>query len=67
MSILQRVSPNQYMYARLYFNYDMNYKEISEDIEVPEGTAKSQISRAKASLREIINDFDKKERVKSVA
>jgi RNA polymerase sigma-70 factor (ECF subfamily) len=52
-------SPNQYMYARLYFEEDMSREEIAKDIAVPLGTVKSQVSRAASSLRTYITKFDK--------
>lgn len=51
-------SPNQYMYARLYFEEDMSREEIAKDIDVPLGTVKSQVSRAAASLRDLISAID---------
>lgn len=58
MERLHKKSPNLYMYARLRLIYDMDAQEISEDIDVPIGTAKSQISRGCSSLRTIITDFE---------
>lgn len=58
MQTLRKSSPNQYMYMRLYFIEEMNHKEISDDIGVPEGTSKSQVSRGCRSIREIIQSFE---------
>lgn len=58
MKILHHKSSNQYMYARLYLVEGMSGREISEDINVPEGTCKSQISRACANLRMYLEDFE---------
>jgi len=58
MKALQRKSPNQYMYTRLYFIEGMNTKEISNDIGVPEGTCKSQVSRGRKTIQSIITDYD---------
>ena len=59
MKELHELSGNQYMYARLFLEEQMDYKEISEDIDVPIGTVKSQVSRACASLRKIISELEK--------
>ncbi len=56
--ILHNMAPGQYMYARLYFEEQMDYDEISKDLEVPVGTVKSQVSRGAAKLRQIISDFE---------
>lgn len=58
MKELHELSGNQYMYARLFLEEQMNYKEISEDIDVSVGTVKSQVSRACASLRRIIRELE---------
>jgi RNA polymerase sigma-70 factor (ECF subfamily) len=58
MNILHLKSSNQYMYARLYLEECMGIREISKDIDVPEGTVKSQVSRARSSLRSLINKLD---------
>ncbi len=55
--ILHEMAPGQYMYTRLYFEEEMDYDEISKDLEVPVGTVKSQVSRGAAKLRQIIIDF----------
>jgi DNA-directed RNA polymerase specialized sigma24 family protein len=51
------MAPGQYMYTRLYFEEEMDYDEISKDLEVPIGTVKSQVSRGAAKLRQIIYEF----------
>lgn len=55
---LHKKSGNQYMYARLHLEEGMTQTEISKDIDVPVGTVKSQVSRALASLRTYINEFE---------
>jgi RNA polymerase sigma-70 factor (ECF subfamily) len=55
--ILHNMAPGQYMYTRLYFEEEMDYDEISKDLEVPVGTVKSQVSRGAAKLRQIIYEF----------
>ncbi|MBK1810219.1 RNA polymerase sigma factor [Clostridium sp. YIM B02505] len=42
-----------------YFN-DFNYKEISEILNIPEGTVKSRLFRSKAQLYEMINCKEEK-------
>lgn len=59
LSLLHQRSPNQYMYVRLYFAEGMSTKEISEDIEVPEGTVKSQVSRGRQSMKEYLVELDR--------
>lgn len=58
MKQLHELSGNQYMYARLFLEEQMDCKEISEDIDVPIGTVKSQVSRACSSLRKIIRELE---------
>jgi RNA polymerase sigma-70 factor (ECF subfamily) len=57
--LLHQQSPNQYMYVRLYFEEGMSTKEIAEDIDVPEGTVKSQVSRGRQSMKEYLLEFDR--------
>jgi RNA polymerase sigma-70 factor (ECF subfamily) len=60
--ILQNMAPGQYMYTRLYFEEEMDYVEISKDLEVPVGTVKSQVSRGAAKLRRVIFEFENLEK-----
>jgi RNA polymerase sigma-70 factor (ECF subfamily) len=59
LSLLHQRSPNQYMYMRLHFEEGMSTKEISEDIDVPEGTVKSQVSRGRQSMKEYLVELDR--------
>lgn len=66
--ILHVMAPGQYMYTRLYFEEEMDYDEISKDLEVPVGTVKSQVSRGVAKLRRIIFEFGNlKQEYKAIA
>ncbi|MGL4911585.1 MAG: sigma-70 family RNA polymerase sigma factor [Romboutsia sp.] len=38
----------------LYYYQDMSVKDISESLEIPKGTVKSRLSRARSKLREIL-------------
>lgn len=58
MSDLQKVAPAQYTCFRLYYIENMDYKEIAEDIDISEGTVKSQISRALVKMRESLKEMN---------
>lgn len=38
----------------LYYYQDMSIKDISDSLEIPEGTVKSRLSRARSKLKEIL-------------
>ena len=58
MKILQNQAPLQYTNFRLHYIEGMSHKDIAVDIDISEGTSKSNTARAVAKLRDIINGFD---------
>ena len=40
----------------LYYYEDMSIKQISDILNIPEGTVKSRLSRAKSKLRVLLNN-----------
>jgi RNA polymerase sigma-70 factor (ECF subfamily) len=62
MRILQKAAPAQYTNFRLYYIEGMDHKEIAEDIDISEGTSKSNTARAVTKLRQILSDFNNVER-----
>jgi RNA polymerase sigma-70 factor (ECF subfamily) len=58
MRMLQKNSPGMYMYVRLHFEEQMNYEEISKDLEMNIGTVKSQVSRGASKIREYIKELE---------
>lgn len=43
----------------LYYYEDMSIKDISESLKIPEGTAKSRLSRARKILKEFLNYYER--------
>jgi RNA polymerase sigma-70 factor (ECF subfamily) len=59
INLLQKQSPTGYMHFRLRAIEGMTYKEIADDIGVPEGTSKASYSRACEKLRRNIQLLNK--------
>jgi len=49
--------PLQQRLFLLRFGQDLKYREIARVMGIPEGTVKSQISRARESLKEALGDY----------
>lgn len=58
LKILQKSAPAQYTNFRLYYIEGMGHKEIAADIDISEGTSKSNTSRGKLKLQEILKGFN---------
>lgn len=58
MRILQKTAPAQYTFFRLYAIEGLNHREIAEDLEIPEGTSKSSVSRARVTLQLILKSIN---------
>ena len=58
MKILQNQAPLQYTNFRLHYIEGMSHKDIAVDIDISEGTSKSNTARAVAKLRDIITGFE---------
>jgi RNA polymerase sigma factor (sigma-70 family) len=59
MKLMQKDSPMQYTCFRLYYIEGMEHKEIAEDLQISEGTSKSNVSRAAVKIRENIKELDR--------
>ena len=59
MSLIQELPENQRMVFNLYIIEGYNHKEISEILEIPEGTSKWYLSEAKKTLREQLKHYRK--------
>ena len=54
--LIQRL-PQKYKEILLLFYYkDLTYEEISEILEIPEGTVRSRLSRAREKLKKMMNE-----------
>jgi RNA polymerase sigma-70 factor (ECF subfamily) len=54
IKMLQKISPGYRQVFNMYVIEGYTHKEISEILEIGEGTSKSQLNRAKKALREMI-------------
>ena len=54
VKILDRLEPDLRLTATLYYYNELTVKEISGIINIPEGTVKSRLSRAREKLYEIL-------------
>jgi RNA polymerase sigma factor (sigma-70 family) len=57
MKIIEELSPKYRMVFNLYAIEGYSHKEISEMLDINEGTSKSNLSRARAILQEKVNIF----------
>lgn len=53
---IEKLNESQREIITLYYFNELTYKEISEIMNIPEGTVKSKLSRAKEHLRSIIGE-----------
>ena len=54
--LIQRL-PQKYKEILLLFYYkDLTYEEISEILQIPEGTVRSRLSRAREKLKKMMNE-----------
>jgi len=60
-SALSRLSPNYRTIVTLYHLDELSYAEIGEIMQLPEGTVKSYLFRARKALKSIIEERYKKE------
>ena len=54
VKILDKLEPDLRLTATLYYYNELTVKEISQIINIPEGTVKSRLSRAREKLYEIL-------------
>lgn len=54
VKLLDKLEPELRLTAILYYYNDLSIKEISQIIEIPEGTIKSRLSRAREKLYDIL-------------
>lgn len=54
IKILDKIEPDLRLTATLYYYNELTVKEISQIINIPEGTVKSRLSRAREKLYEIL-------------
>lgn len=54
VKILDKIEPDLRLTAILYYYNDLTIKEISQIINIPEGTVKSRLSRAREKLYQIL-------------
>lgn len=54
-SLLQQLNPRYRRMIELRFYEEMSYEEISEKLELPIGTVKAQLFRAKEMMRELLD------------
>ena len=59
-SCIEKLNESQREIITLYYFNELTYKEISEIMNIPEGTVKSKLSRAKEYLGNIINEEERK-------
>src|SRR5688572_9782870 len=59
LGMIQRLAPRYRMVFNLYAIEGYNHKEIGEMLEISEGTSKSQYSRARAILQNMLVNQDK--------
>jgi RNA polymerase sigma factor (sigma-70 family) len=57
MKIIEELSPKYRMVFNLYAIEGYSHKEISEMLDINEGTSKSNLSRARAILQEKVNTY----------
>ena len=57
LQIIQELSPRYRMVFNLYALEGYSHKEISEMLQISEGTSKSNLSRARAILQEKVNKY----------
>jgi RNA polymerase sigma factor (sigma-70 family) len=57
MSIIQELTPRYRLVFNLYALEGYSHKEISEMLQITEGTSKSNLSRARAILQEKVNKY----------
>ena len=56
VKILDKIEPDLRLTATLYYYNELTVKEISQIINIPEGTAKSRLSRAREKLYQILKE-----------
>ena len=49
--VLNRLAPQESLVAALYYFEDLSVKQVSEILGIPEGTVKTRLFRARASLK----------------
>jgi RNA polymerase sigma-70 factor, ECF subfamily len=57
---IEKLNESQREIITLYYFNELTYKEISEIMNIPEGTVKSKLSRAKEYLRNIVGEEEMK-------
>ena len=57
---IEKLNESQREIITLYYFNELTYKEISEIMNIPEGTVKSKLSRAKKYLRNIVGEEEMK-------
>ena len=55
LKALQQLTPAYRMVSNLYVLEGMTYKEIAQKLNISEGTSKSNLSKARKKIREILN------------
>jgi len=64
MKAVQELSPAYRTVFNLYIMEDYSHKQISELLNISEGTSKSNLSKAKVNVRESLMNLKKKTHVK---
>jgi len=57
MKLIQQLSPGYRTVFNLYVVEGYTHKEISDMLDISEGTSKSQLSRAKVILQDLVKNF----------
>ncbi|HVK96318.1 MAG TPA: sigma-70 family RNA polymerase sigma factor [Flavisolibacter sp.] len=64
IQLVQQLSPGYRTVFNMYVVEGYTHKQISDELGISEGTSKSQLSRAKAILQELVKDItDKRKKV----
>ncbi len=57
MGLIQQLSPGYKTVFNMYVIEGFSHREIAEALNISEGTSKSQLSRGRAILQELVNKF----------
>lgn len=64
MALIDELPHRQRIVLMMFYLEQCSIKEIAKVLEIPEGTVKSRISTAKATLKEKIQKYEKQEHIK---
>ena len=65
LSLVQELSPGYRTVFNMYVVEGYTHKEIADMLGISEGTSKSQLSRAKVILQDMVRTFIDKQRTKT--